>query len=194
MPWRFQFLDPGVLRDGELELVAPRPELVEQVVRSEPDGRADRVRAAALAMATAGGRERGAPLGIGGIVPAYHFWMRLHATADRGVPPVPIAGGIGLRIGTTRDLRLYGGHVGYHVHRPARGHSYAARSLTLLLPLAKAHGLKELFVTANPDNVPSRRSIEKAGGEYLETVRVPRRHPLHRRGEPLKARYRIGLT
>jgi tagatose 1,6-diphosphate aldolase len=108
-------------------------------------------------------------------------------------PPVRIAGGIGLRIGNTRDLELYYGHVGYNVFPPARGNHYAERACRLLLPLARAHGLRRLWITCNPDNLASRRTCERLGCTMVDLVHVPAGHPLHLRGEREKCRYRLDL-
>lgn len=124
-----------------------------------------------------------------GTVPSYHFWMRIET--ESGVPAV--AGSVALRIATGAEMELYYGHVGYHVYPPYRGHHYAERSVRLLLPLARAHGLKELWITANPDNIASRRTCERLGSEFVEVVPVPRRHPLYKRGDHQKCRYRLPL-
>ena len=109
------------------------------------------------------------------------------------LPPVPIAGGIGLRIGKTRNIEMYYGHFGYHVYPPARGRRYAERSCRLLMPLARRHGLKSLWITCNPDNYASRRTCERLGGVLVSIVAVPDDDPLYARGEREKCRYRIDL-
>jgi tagatose 1,6-diphosphate aldolase len=125
-----------------------------------------------------------------GWAPTYHFWMRLH---DRPELPSVIAGGIGLRIGHSKDLEYYTGHVGYHVYPAARGHHYAERACRLLLPLARRHGLTTLWITCNPDNLPSRRTCQRLGAELIEIVALPEDHTLYAQGERLKCRYRLAL-
>ncbi|MEM6315952.1 MAG: GNAT family N-acetyltransferase [Planctomycetota bacterium] len=176
------------LVDRELVLVRPSASLIELMVESDPDtpDAVTRARMHDLLARAPGGVERGSWLKD--TVPALHFLMRLQDD-----DPVPIAGAVGLRIGDTEDLRMYAGHVGYHVHRKARGRAYAERSVRLVLPVAKALGMRELFITANPENAASRRTIEKLGGDYLDIVDVPKGHPLHRAGEKRKARYRLEL-
>ena len=200
-PMSFRFLEPGPLVDGELELVPPGAALVDEVlaacshpltVRDAPreaegttrDGLQRFLRAAPA------GRERGDP--ARGWVPSYHFWMRLHAR-DASPPPIVIAGGIGLRVGTNDEIRKYAGHVGYHVYPPARGHHYAERACRLLLPLAAAHGIRELWITVNPDNFASRRTCERLGARLIDTVLIPADHPFYARGERAKCRYLIEL-
>jgi tagatose 1,6-diphosphate aldolase len=127
-------------------------------------------------------------------MPSYHFWMKLNsAPAARGAAPIRIAGGIGLRIGTNDEIRMYAGHVGYHVYPPARGHRYAERACRLLLPLVRAHGIRELWITVNPDNVASRRTCERLGAALVDTILIPTDHPFFARGERAKCRYRMEL-
>jgi tagatose 1,6-diphosphate aldolase len=157
---------------------------------------------------------RAAPLGRqrgdshSGRVPAYHFWMRLHPVTRQAMgaedgrhlprwgeapPPVEIAGGIGFRVGQTRDLELYSGHFGYNVYPPARGNHYAERACRLLLPLARAHGLRRIWITCNPDNWASRRTCERLGCKLAEIVAVPRNHVLYQKGEREKCRYWLDI-
>jgi tagatose 1,6-diphosphate aldolase len=104
-----------------------------------------------------------------------------------------IAGGISLRISTAPAVERYYGHVGYHVYPAAQGRRYAERAARLLLPLARRHGLRTLWVTCNPDNWASRRTCERLGMTMIDIVSVPEDEPLHARGETVKCRYRLGL-
>ena len=76
---------------------------------------------------------------------------------------------------------------------PARGRRYAERSCRLLFPLARAHGIKTLWITCNPDNFASRRTCERLGMRLIDTVPVPDTDPLYARGDRVKCRYRIEL-
>lgn len=122
-----------------------------------------------------------------GFVPAYHFVM------VRSRQPWIEMGRITLRVGNTPYVVMYAGHVGYRVYEKYRGQHYAARSVKLLFGLAKFHGLTPLWITCNPDNVPSRRSCELAGARYVETVLVPLDTDMYKRGDWEKCRYRIDL-
>ena len=197
----FHFLDIGPMVDRELELVPPHERLIDAVLvtcahpMSHGDARADATTRQSLLDFL-----RVAPRGLqesrsagSGRVPSYHFWMRLlpHCgPLDPDRPAVPIAGGISLRIGDARDVELYYGHVGYHVYPPARGRHYAERACRLLAPLARAHGMRRLWITCNPDNWASRRTCERLGADLVDIVDVPRSNPLHQRGEVRKCRYR----
>lgn len=120
-----------------------------------------------------------------GYSPFYEFEMR-HARTRRCL------GTIRLRIDSARRLH-FPGHLGFSVRPTCRGHRYAARSCRLLMALARAHGLKALWVTAQPGNLPSQRSVLRAGGRYVETVRVPVGHEMHRHGVRYLRRYRLAL-
>jgi tagatose 1,6-diphosphate aldolase len=198
----FHYLDPGPLVDEELELVAPHPKWVESLlaachdpltVQIEPTMAATtRQRATAFLDAFPGGLQplkKGVDPTAADPPPAYYFWM--HVQSDD--PALLIAGGISLRIGHTVDLEQYLGHIGCHVYPPSRGHHYAERSSRLLFPLAKRHGINPLWITCNPDNIPSRRTCERLGGQLIEIVDLPRDHPLREAGDIRKCRYRLDL-
>ncbi len=113
-------------------------------------------------------------------VPTYHFGM-VHAGTGEEL------GTIRLRVGSTPHLELYAGHVGYGVHPSHRGHRYAARSLRLLLPLARELGLNPLWITCDPDNAASRRTLELAGARLVEIVDVPTDSIIFQSGFPRNA-------
>src|SRR5437870_2613594 len=119
-------------------------------------------------------------------VPAYHFEMRHPGRKT-------VLGSIRLRIGSALALR-YGGQIGYGVRRRFRGHRYAARSCRLLLPLARAHGLKAVWLTLDPKNFPSQKTCEILGAKYVETDRIPKTHKMYAEGERYKRRYRVDLN
>jgi predicted acetyltransferase len=102
-------------------------------------------------------------------------------------------GRIELRIGNSEHIRKYAGHIGYGVRPEYRGHHYAARACRLLLPLARSHGMKTLWITCNPDNIASRKTCQLAGARLVEIVNLPVDSPMYRQGERQKCRYRIDL-
>jgi tagatose 1,6-diphosphate aldolase len=120
-----------------------------------------------------------------GFVPSYEFQMQLTGQLTR-------VGAISLRVGDTEHIR-YAGHIGYGVVKAFRGHRYAARATRLLIPLARAHGMRELWITTDPDNVASQRTCEILGAKYVETVSVPPTDSLYGRGDRLKLRYRLDI-
>lgn len=98
-----------------------------------------------------------------------------------------------LRIGMNREL-YYAGNIGYRIFPPYRGHGYAYDACRMLLKIAKEeYNMKEILITCSPDNIPSRRTIEKAGFQFVDKVNVPADHYLYLRGEKIKNRYILNL-
>jgi tagatose 1,6-diphosphate aldolase len=196
----FAFFDPGPLVDNELELIAPDARRIDDALfasnhpltlRDAPtDAAVTRQKLQDFLTAAPAGRQPG-DTGRG-LVPAYHFWMRL--ARGIGDPPINIAGGIGLRIGTSREIELFSGNIGYHVYPPARGNHFAERAVRLVLPLARRHGMRHLWITCNPDNTASRRTCERLGARLIDIVAIPKEHPFRTRGETQKCRYFLELT
>lgn len=118
-------------------------------------------------------------------VPTYFFQMRSQLSGEE-------LGKINLRVGSTAHIELYAGHIGYGVHPQFRGHRYAARSLLLLLPLTRRMGIDPVWITCDPENRASRRSLEIAGAEFVEIVDVPGECGIRKYGGKLrKCRYRL---
>jgi predicted acetyltransferase len=103
------------------------------------------------------------------------------------------AGRISLRIWTTDYFVRYVGHIAYSVAPEFRGRRYATRACRLLLPLARRHGMRTLWITCSPDNIASQRTCERLGAELVEVVDVPQGTSLYERGEQRKCRYRLDL-
>lgn len=195
---RFRFLNPFPLSDCELSLVAPQLQYVDallttlrhpQTEQLEPEmARMSRGEITAFLDRTPSGHQ----LADANVdrVPAYHFWMLV--TPPTGERPA-VVGGLSLRVGDTTDIERHIGHVGYNVYPPARGHHFAERATRLVLPLARQHRLRHLWITANPDNLASRRTIERLGAQLIDIIPLPDTHPLRARGETTKCRYRLVL-
>ena len=81
-------------------------------------------------------------------------------------------GYISLRLGESSSL-YYLGHIGYRIDEPYRGHGYAARACELMIPLMQSLHLHSVCITANPDNIPSRKTCEKIGCILESIVDVP---------------------
>jgi predicted acetyltransferase len=200
---RFQFLDPGPLIDGDFELVAPDAGLVDEVLNSCSDpltqlhapGDSQVTRDQLLQFVTNIPRGREPANTVTGRVRQYHFWMRVRENCwgRPQSPPLRIVGGIGLRLSSKSTIEQYYGHFGYHVYPAARGRQYAERACRLLLPLARRHGFKSLWITCNPENVASRLTCERLGARLIEVVPVPTDDMLYARGETHKCRYRLNL-
>ncbi|HEX8342935.1 MAG TPA: GNAT family N-acetyltransferase [Tepidisphaeraceae bacterium] len=190
---QFFTLDNAV--DRELQLVAPAARWIDDMLLScqGPGGATGetqwtRGRLLDFLRQHPDGIDHGDPLGERW--PGYYLWMHLRPNFGA---PLPMAGTLSLRLADTEQIRLYYGHIGFGVFPAARGRHYAERATRLVLPLARRHGMTELWITANPDNTPSRRTCQRLGAEFVDTVDVPRKHPLYARGEKQKCRYRLGL-
>lgn len=121
-----------------------------------------------------------------GYVPAYRFKMA-RVGQDEEV------GRIELRIGNTHHIVMYAGHIGYRVNPEHRGHRHAATACRLLLPLARRHSLRTIWITCNPHNIASRRTCELADAVFVEIVDLPGYTDMYKRGERKKCRYRLDL-
>lgn len=117
-------------------------------------------------------------------VPTYQFHMIHSETRE-------VLGNLRLSLGATPHLERYAGHIGYGVLPEHRGHHYAARAVRLVLPFAHKAGLNPLWITCDPENLASRRTLELAGAEFVEIVDVPEDCIIHRNGHPRKCRYRL---
>jgi predicted acetyltransferase len=101
-----------------------------------------------------------------GWVTGTYLWM-LDDTPSAGPE---VVGRISLRHRLTPWLLEVAGHIGYAVRPTARRRGHATRALGLMLPIAAAHGLRDVLVTCDEDNAGSRAVIEANGG-VLEDVR-----------------------
>ena len=117
-------------------------------------------------------------------VPAYYF--------DICLPNGQKIGACDLRIGHNQNL-YYGGNIGYAVDAEHRGHHYAGKACRLLFDLAKKHDLGYVIITCNPDNWPSRKTCEYAGGTLIEICDLPKDNDMYLRGEYSKCIFRFEL-
>jgi len=98
-----------------------------------------------------------------------------------------------LRLGMNEEL-YYAGNIGYNIQKEYRGHGYAYEACRILFRLARTkYHMEELIITCSPDNLASKKTLQKLGGQLLETVEVPADHWLYQRGETGKDIYRFLL-
>ena len=90
-------------------------------------------------------------------------------------------GEVNLRIGYVTGL-YYSGNVGYAIDEAHRGNGYAVRACSLLLPVARAHGMTKLHITNALTNTASRRVCEKLGARLLRIARLPEWHDIYKEG------------
>lgn len=117
-----------------------------------------------------------------GYVPAYMMGVFKNDTRER-------VGRISFRLGDNELIERYAGHIGYTIDRQHRGNRFAEKGCRLLVNLAREHNFEALYITCDPDNIASRRTIENLGGEFLSHETVPSNTDLYRRGDRKKLRY-----
>lgn len=76
-----------------------------------------------------------------------------------------ILGWSGLRLWLNPNLEDIGGHIGYRIRPTVRRKGYGARILAMTLAEAGRHGLSDVLLTCDSDNIGSRRIIERNGGQ-----------------------------
>jgi len=118
-------------------------------------------------------------------VPAYLFRME-----DPGGGYI---GHIRLRVGWNENVIRFAGQVGYGVEPAHRGHRYAERACRLIIPLARRHGMTRLWITCQPDNIPSRRTLERLGADCVGVIDVPSDYPLDAGAERKKMCFSLEL-
>ena len=101
---------------------------------------------------------------IKGWVPAYYF-----SICDKDGNKL---GFCDLRVGYSDGL-YFGGHIGYTIYEEHRGHHYAGKACKLMFELAKKHGMEYLYITCDQNNIPSKKTLDYLGGEFLEIAELP---------------------
>ena len=116
-----------------------------------------------------------------GFVPGYHFRILNASGLD--------VGHLNFRVGDTEHVRLAAGHLGFAIADEHRGNRYASKACLALAAWIASFN-EPLWITTDPDNLPSIRSIERIGGVFIDEVDVPRGDPHYLRGSLRKKRYR----
>ena len=122
--------------------------------------------------------------GGGGTLPFYYYDI-----LDAGGP----VGKISIRIGDNAHS-YYNGHIGYEVDEAHRGRHYALRACELVLPVAKAHGMRRLYLTCRVSNAASRKTMERLGAALLEITDIPESCFFWRPGMEKYCVYRLDLS
>jgi predicted acetyltransferase len=63
----------------------------------------------------------------------------------------------------------------------------------MILPLARRHGMTQLWITCQPDNFASRRTLERLGAEFAGILEVPDEYPMEADIERKKMCFRLAL-
>ena len=114
-------------------------------------------------------------------VPAYVFNICLHNGR--------VVGQIDIRVGESEYLNMYGGQIGYGISRMFRGKGYAFKACQLIKEVALDHGMQQLWITCNTDNLPSIKTCQRLGAKLVAKVDVPKGCELYQRGDRVKYRF-----
>ena len=112
---------------------------------------------------------------------------RIYRTEDHG-----LVGGLSLRLGHNENT-FYGGHIGYEIYEPYRGHHYAGKASKLACDIARQEGMEYLIITCSPDNTASQRTCEYAGAILIQMVEIPAHTEMYRNGRRISCQYRVEL-
>jgi len=117
-------------------------------------------------------------------LPAYYFLIcKVDGT---------VIGKCDLRIGHNMNT-YYGGNIGYEIISEFRGNHYAEKACTLLLQLAKKHGMEYINITCSPENIASRKTCKYAGGTLEAILDIPVDNDMYINGERKKCIFRFIL-
>lgn len=116
-----------------------------------------------------------------GFVPYYHFRILVGGNVD--------VGHINFRVGDTEHIRQCAGHIGYEISPKFRGNGFAGQACQALAPFVKLF-YPAVTITCDPDNVASRRTIERLGAEFLDEVPVAPTEAQYAQGSRSKQRFR----
>ena len=118
-------------------------------------------------------------------VPAYLFHMTTESEA--------YVGRIRLRVGWNEQIIRFAGQIGYAVEPAYRGRHFAERACRMILPLAQRHGMNDVWITCQPDNHASRRTLERLGARNMGVFDVPEAYPMDAGVERKKMCFRLDL-
>ncbi len=85
-----------------------------------------------------------------------------------------IVGMINIRLALNEKLRHFAGHIGYCIRPTERRQGYSKINLYLGLLVCQKHGIKEVLLDCDKDNLGSAKTIQALGGrllrEYYEDI------------------------
>lgn len=91
-----------------------------------------------------------------------------------------IYGALHIRHELNDYLLQYGGHIGYGIRPSERKKGYAAKMLSLSLPIVKEFGIKKALVACDKTNIASSKTIINNGGilenEVIEDGEIVQRY------------------
>lgn len=116
-----------------------------------------------------------------GYVPEYRYRITLHDSDDS-------IGDIDIRIGYNENT-YYGGNIGYRIEENYRGNNYASKACKIIRAVAAAHGMNRFIITCSPENIPSRKTCEKAGLKLKEIADLPSYNEMYKEGKRQECLY-----
>ena len=115
-----------------------------------------------------------------GFVPFYHYRIIDKSNND--------VGHINFRIGDSEHIRKAAGHIGFEIKPEHRGKNYATKACVAISSwVHQTSGT--VIITADPDNLPSIKTIEGIGAVFLDEIAVPVGDPHYQRGSRTKRRF-----
>jgi len=102
------------------------------------------------------------------------------------------AGYISVRIGNNIHS-YYNGHVGFEVFDGYQGNGYAYEAATLVIEIAKAHGMAKIYLTCTQSNIASCKIFEKLSAKKIEIVKIPKECFFYREGIEMYCIYELEL-
>jgi predicted acetyltransferase len=120
-----------------------------------------------------------------GFVPAFHFRIVSRIGLD--------VGHINFRVGDTEHVRLCAGHIGFEIAELFRGNGYALQACRAVAPFVRSI-YPSVLITCDPDNVASRRTIERLGAAFVDEITVPAKDPHYLRNSRSRTKRRYRWT
>ncbi len=104
---------------------------------------------------------------------------RVPQTLFLGVVGKKVVGKLSIRHRLNKQLKAFGGHIGYTIIPAERGKGYAKEMLRLGLKKARKLGIKKVLIGCYEGNVPSKKVIEANGGVLIKKFKKDGRYSLH---------------
>ncbi|MBO6047937.1 MAG: GNAT family N-acetyltransferase [Erysipelotrichaceae bacterium] len=81
-------------------------------------------------------------------------------------------GRLTFRTGSDEE-HYFDGHIGYGIEKSYRGHHFAYQACLALKPLIREQGYDHVLLTCDPDNLASKKTIERLGAKLIDQREVP---------------------
>ena len=116
-----------------------------------------------------------------GRAPMYCFEIRLEGQSGH-------IGDLSLCVGEGGQVGLEG-QLSYEIDEEFQGNHYSSKACRVAAELARAHGMREVWIVVSPENIAACRTAERLGAKLVEQVEVPEDSELYRQGQRHKNRY-----